>query len=59
MSEQRPEYGNQTDSDLENQDLIEVVKKIRNYYNIHHNIDGRPPSKIDFNDYLDAVLASL
>ncbi len=59
MSEQRPEYGNQTDYDLENHDLIEVVKKIRNYYNTHHNIDGRPPSKTDFNDYIDAVLASL
>lgn len=59
MSEERPAYGNQTDPDLENHDLIEVVKKIRNYYNAHHNIDGRPPSKTDFNNYIDAILAKL
>jgi hypothetical protein len=33
-------------------EVYETIQKIRNYYNGHHNIDGRPPSKKDFNDYL-------
>ena len=33
----------------------ETIQKIRNYYNGHHNIDGRPPSRQDFNDYLDSL----
>ena len=40
---------------LENLDKEETIQKIRNYYNGHHNIDGRPPSKKDFNDYLDTL----
>jgi hypothetical protein len=40
---------------LENLDKEETIQKIRNYYNGHYNIDGRPPSKKDFNDYLDTL----
>lgn len=34
-------------------EISENIQKIRNYYNGHHNIEGRPPSRNDFNDYLD------
>ena len=40
---------------LENLDKEETIQKIRNYYNGHYNIDGRPPSRKDFNDYLDTL----
>jgi hypothetical protein len=40
---------------LEDFEVYETIQKIRNYYNGHHNIDGRPPSKKDFNDYLDSL----
>jgi len=40
---------------LENLDKEETIQKIRNYYNGYYNIDGRPPSKKDFNDYLDTL----
>ena len=40
---------------LENLEKEETIQKIRNYYNGHYNIDGRPPSKKDFNDYLDTL----
>jgi hypothetical protein len=33
----------------------EVIDKIRNYYNTCCDIDGRPPSKIDFNEFLDSL----
>ena len=39
--------------------VSETIQKIRNYYNGHHNIDGRPPSKKDFNDYLDSLEKNL
>lgn len=37
----------------------ETIQKIRNYYNGHHNIDGRPPSRKDFNEYLDILEKNL
>jgi hypothetical protein len=40
---------------LDEIEVYETVQKIRNYYNGHHNIDGRPPSRKDFNDYLDSL----
>jgi hypothetical protein len=40
---------------LENIDKEEVIDKIRNYYNTCYDIDGRPPSKIDFNEFLDSL----
>jgi len=40
---------------LEEIEVFETIQKIRNYYNGHHNIDGRPPSRKDFNDYLDSL----
>ena len=40
---------------LENIDKEETIQKIRNYYNTCYNIDGRPPSKIDFNEFLDSL----
>jgi len=33
----------------------EVIDKIRNYYNTCCDIDGRPPSKIEFNEFLDLL----
>ena len=36
-------------------ELGEMIQNIRNYYNGHHNIDGRPPSRIDFNEFLDSL----
>ena len=32
-----------------------VIDKIRNYYNTCYDIDGRPPSKIEFNEFLDLL----
>ena len=40
---------------LENIDKEEVIDKIRNYYNTCYDIDGRPPSKLDFNQFLDLL----
>jgi hypothetical protein len=40
---------------LQEFEVYETIQKIRNYYNGHHNIDGRPPSRKDFNDYLDSL----
>jgi len=34
----------------------EVVDKIKNYYNNYYDINGRPVSKIDFNNFLDTLL---
>ena len=36
-------------------EMGEVIDKIRNYYNTCCNIDGRPPSKIEFNEFLDLL----
>ena len=33
----------------------EVIDKIRNYYTACCDIDGRPPSKIEFNEFLDSL----
>ena len=33
----------------------ELIQKIRNYYNTCYDIDGRPPSKIDFNEFLNGI----
>ena len=33
----------------------EVIDKIRNYYNTCCDIGGRPPSKIEFNEFLDSL----
>jgi GMP synthase PP-ATPase subunit len=32
-----------------------VIDKVRNYYNTCYDIDGRPPSKIEFNEFLDSL----
>ncbi len=40
---------------LKNIDKEEVIHKIRNYYNTCYDIDGRPPSKIEFNEFLDLL----
>jgi hypothetical protein len=32
-----------------------VIDKIRNYYNTCCDIDGRPPSKVKFNEFLDLL----
>ena len=36
-------------------EVDEVIDKIRNYYNISCDINGRPPSKLDFNEFLNTV----
>jgi hypothetical protein len=33
----------------------EVIDKIRNYYNTCCDINGRPPSKIEFNEFIDSL----
>ena len=33
----------------------EVIDKIRNYYNACCDINGRPPSKIEFNEFIDSL----
>jgi len=33
----------------------DVIDKVRNYYNTCYDIDGRPPSKIEFNEFLDLL----
>ena len=33
----------------------DVIDKVRNYYNTCYDIDGRPPSKIEFNEFLDSL----
>jgi hypothetical protein len=40
---------------LEHLDKEETIQKIRNYYNTCCDIDGRPPSKIDFNEFLETL----
>ncbi len=56
MDEEEMKLWNNTLMDgLHEFEISETIQKIRNYYNGHHNIDGRPPSKKDFNDYLDSL----
>lgn len=33
----------------------ELIQKIKNYYNTCCDIDGRPPSKINFNEFLNTI----
>jgi len=33
----------------------ELIDKIRNYYNTCCDINGRPPSKIEFNEFVDSL----
>jgi hypothetical protein len=40
---------------LEHLDKEETIQKIRNYYNTCCDIDGRPPSKTDFNEFLNML----
>ena len=40
---------------LENLNKEELIDKVRNYYNTFYNIDGRPPSKLDFNEFLNTL----
>jgi hypothetical protein len=32
-----------------------VIDKVRNYYNTCCDINGRPPSKIEFNEFIDSL----
>lgn len=60
MDEEEMKLWNNTLMDgLHEFEISETIQKIRNYYNGHHNIDGRPPSKKDFNDYLDSLEKNL
>jgi hypothetical protein len=34
----------------------DVVDKIKNYYNNYYEINGRAPSKLDFNEFLNQLL---
>lgn len=40
-------------------EIGEVINKVRNYYNTSCDIDGRPPSKIEFNEFLDLLEKNL
>jgi hypothetical protein len=40
-------------------EAYETIQKIRNYYNRLNDIDGRPPSRHDFNEYLDILEKNL
>lgn len=40
---------------LENLNKEELIDKVRNYYNTCYDIDGRPPSKLDFNEFLNTL----
>jgi hypothetical protein len=40
---------------LGNLNKEELIDKVRNYYNTCYNIDGRPPSKLDFNEFLNTL----
>jgi predicted class III extradiol MEMO1 family dioxygenase len=33
----------------------ELIDKIKNYYNTCCDINGRPPSKIEFNEFVDSL----
>lgn len=39
--------------------MKEVIDKIRNYYNTCCDIDGRPPYKVDFNEFLHSLEKNL
>jgi coenzyme F420-reducing hydrogenase gamma subunit len=45
-----------SEEQIKNIEVFKVVEKIKNYFNIHYNIDGRPPSKTDFNEFLDSLV---
>jgi hypothetical protein len=34
---------------------LNLISKIRNYYNKYFEINGTPPSKRDFNEFLDGI----
>ena len=36
-------------------EVSEVIDKIKNYYNNSCDFNGRPPSKIEFNEFLDSL----
>ena len=36
-------------------EVSELIDKIKNYYNTSCDINGRPPSKIEFNEFLDSL----
>ena len=36
-------------------EVEEVIDKVRNYYNTCCDINGRPPSKIEFNEFIDSL----
>jgi hypothetical protein len=40
---------------LEEIEVEEVIDKIKNYYNTCYDIDGRPPSRIEFNEFLNTL----
>ena len=40
-------------------EIGEVINKVRNYYNTSCDIDGRPPSKIELNEFLDLLEKNL
>jgi hypothetical protein len=44
---------------LKDIEIGEVINKVRNYYNTSCDIDGRPPSKIELNEFLDLLEKNL
>jgi len=45
-----------SEEQIKNIEVFKVVEKIKNYFNGHCNIDGRPPSRTDFNEFLDSLV---
>jgi hypothetical protein len=44
---------------LKDIEIGEVINKVKNYYNTSCDIDGRPPSKIEFNEFLNLLEKNL
>ena len=44
---------------LKELEVEEVIDKVRNYYNTCCDINGRPPSKIELNEFLDLLEKNL
>ena len=40
---------------IKNEPKSGLISKIRNYYNKYFEINGTPPSKRDFNEFLDGI----
>jgi hypothetical protein len=53
--EQMRTKDNITVGELKQNLMGDVINKIKNYYNNYCDINGRPPSRIFFNEFLDTL----